>query len=374
MLANASKPTFSSSPDDSLAAPDVYGIRNGSGTINNTPGNSSPITSKFTQSLLGSKVSAITATDLGKITYPTAASVLSSLPALKLPALPNLGSLPAAATSRASGILGGSAVSSLRSVTGQASSLLGKALTVAGPIIAQAGGVTKLISDVKAGNALVIANVINGLTKAPAIPVNFKDPSSVVNSVVGLVSASSKAGIPNVLPNILSSVTTGNKDIASITNRLLPIVAKTADMPMLNTLATNNPKGAILAMAPNALSYVSNAFKKPEDGIAARVSAVTPTPLAVPTMQSITSTFAAVDPKWNFATKEGSSTPVGNVSVINKGSNDFKETITAGAIASTNPLDKEMLLGTMFPSTNNQTATINALQQSNTAAFLGTGN
>lgn len=369
MLANAIKPTFGSTPDENLAAPDVYGLRSSGGTINESSGGTQPgKLSEIGKSLLGSSVKPITASELGNIKYPTVPGLLNGLPKVNVPSLPAL-SVPA--VNKASSLLGNSSVGNIKNLTGSAAGIMAKALTAVTPMIVQNGGISKVVDGIKSGNANVIGGVINSLTKAPVSPMNFKDPKALVGSVVGLVTTSSKLGIPNTLPNVISGLTTGKKDMANITSALLPIAAKTTDIPMLNTLANKNPQGALLAIAPTALSMVSSQFKKPTDNIAAKVSAYTPPQLPVTTLNNITSTFSSVDNNWNFGTKEGSSTPVPNVSVISAGSNDFKETIKAGAMASTEPLDKNLLLGTMFPSTNNDSAAIAKLQNSNSVAAIG---
>lgn len=366
MLATANKPSFGNFNEEDLAATDVYSVKKSTGTINNLPVKPDDVSDK-TRSTLGDRVKPITAEDMGNIKYPTVTAVL---PGIKAIGIPSISSLPAASIAKSNMALGTSSLNGIKALTGSVAGVMAKALTVAGPILAKTGGITNLVSGIKAGNANILGTVINGMTKAPSSPISFKDPASLISSVVGLTGAGAKLGLGNVLPNVLSGVTAGKTDLLGISKGLLPMIGKTANIPMLGSLANVTSKGGLLAMAPGILTNISSNFKAPDVSAVARLGKEAAGVTAMSSLQSISSTYTATDPNWNKGLL--GPLPVPNVAVVASGSNDFKNEVKAGAVASTNPDDKALLYGTMFPSTNNN-STLAQVKQSNPGVYVATG-
>lgn len=321
---------FSSGAQDSYRAVDVY-TQSGKGTISSYQDTSSAPSSSGLGSLFGGgttgfSLSTVDALKTAQNTVAYGKGVMS--------ATDNKSALD-----RAIGSMG-SLASNLRSAPGglQASLLSGIGSTQ--NIYATIGNVT---SRLKSGNLPDIRslsgmiNSVAGQTNPPLL--NINDNNSIVGLTAGLVQQACRSGIPNSFSALTKNLTSNPTLLAGVVNKVMPTITKTGNVRQLKDVVSVAPV-EVKASAPNILSDFSFNYQK-DDGTVGT---------AVTDFSDIKSTYSAIDPSWNTATREGGTAT--DLSCFAKASPDMKDTLKIGALNSTDPNDKLYLLADHIPNTD----------------------
>lgn len=406
--------SFMSDPDDTLATPDVYNIDSGD-VINNLPKISDSQIAEENKLLEdGMRGGAAMAEGLplkkdsllsGGASLLGGASASSSGLLTKakdaasgaLNAIGGIGGLakiagaalgPSLLTRLGAGSMTGIPGLSGTNLTSLASTLAGNAVpggfskSLNAPIVSNLGSVASFggaSSLVAPGNLLpsyqmgsVLNNVMGGSN-----PMSIVDKDSSVRLISSLASSAMSAGIPKSFSQV-SSLAGGN---SSILSQAAGIVLKSASSSgniagMRDvTSVFPGPGGAstLFAGSPNVLTDASRNYKKPLP----IGTTVYNGPAVSQDYTDTMDTFSSINPSWKSTDRlvpDPTSQTGGmitetslNINVLRNGNDDFKNMMTRGAMQSSVPEEKFMVVASAFPSSSPESSLRSSFPQTVTS-------
>jgi hypothetical protein len=250
----------------------------------------------------------------------------------------------------AKGLQGGNLLSKLGSVSSLLSgplsklnpSLLGSVLSGvrdSGSIVSTIDGVSRTIKGGNLSNISSISGALNSLSNNSGLA-TITDKVANIGAMAGLVKTSCENGIYNTFGTATKAL--DNIDsVNAVANKCSESVAFNSDIGSFKTMGATTSPGSLIAYDPSILDKFSTNYTSPPAGDKVKEYA------------DINGAFGSIKPDW---TKSVVMTPVGpeqvtDVTVIQNGSKDIQKVIKTGAMASTNPDDKLLIVGTVFKPT-----------------------
>jgi hypothetical protein len=296
MVARLAKTTFSTGPNDVLAAVDAY-LKKDSGVTNAIKDISDLFSANSLSVLKGGNLlnskelkSLITGVDVltGKIKINPEAllkGVIASNPDL---------------------------VSSLR---GLGDDLQTKLLSGVGvsDITATLQGISKSIGIADLSTLTGVGSMVNSLSNGN-FPISFVDKTGLTSLATSLIKQASSLGIPDTFTAFTASIT-DTKMLGDIAKQLIPSLITGSSSNLLKSIA-NSPIGKnIIKQVPNLITeYIGN-YKKPAEIDQAQ---------AKEEYETIDGSFEQMSPEWKQCTREDYEKPV-NLSLLEKVTSDFKD-------------------------------------------------
>lgn len=169
---------------------------------------------------------------------------------------------------------------------------------------------------------------------------------SLANLVSGLVGQGSKVGVSGVFTQ-LRPVLTNQAQVTSVVQGCWSDVCSSSSVNTMKEFAVDPL--AVQAIDKNALTDFSGLFKQPANCTAADYRS---------SFTDLTTTYTSIDPSWNtkeILNPDGEIVDrVSDMTVAMQGSQDFKKTLSIGALASTNADDKLYLVANAYEAPNPQ--------------------
>lgn len=395
--------TFIASPEDTLAAPDVYEIQSdavindlpvpasisntsdianellgGKSMLSSLPGLNS-LTSISGNTIMSSEVFAngMTLTSISKKVSDTVSGGSSSslLDSIKnvgssmlkaaggingIKAIAN-GSGPSLLTRLESGALTGIAglassnLSSLKSVLNNSSmpaqvkQLLSSAIPTTLGAYNINGNSSNRISTSQLSSSYQMGSLINSVLGTNTTSIVDKDATSRLMS--GLVMGGMSSGIPNSFSSVLPLAGGDNKIIASVAQAAFKYGAGTGNISALKNVVASAEASTLTGMVQGAIKSFSTNYN----------------PSSITTMSTsdrkvdfgdLSSTLGTLDTKWmrddkyvldSITQQPTLEYPVVNISSAREGSRDFATTMQVGAISTTDPDLKYFAMASAFP-------------------------
>jgi hypothetical protein len=250
----------------------------------------------------------------------------------------------------AKGLQGGNLLSKLGSVSSLLSgplsklnpSLLGSVLSGvrdSGSILSTIDGISRTIKGGNLSNINSISGALNSLGNNSGIA-TITDKAANIGAMAGLIKTSCENGIYNTF-GIATKSLDNIDSVNAVANKCSESVAFNSDIGSFKAMGASTSPGSLIAYDPSILDKFSTNYTSPPAGDKVKEYA------------DINGSFGTIKPDW---TKSVVMTPVGpeqitDVTVIQNGSKDMQKVIKQGAIASTNPDDKLLIIGTVFKPT-----------------------
>lgn len=328
MTLQLAKPSFATGPQDNLATQDVYGPVP-SGVVNRIP-NLSTQYDVDSLGVLRGGLSVANSLPLFSNTSSYGAPVWDkvTLTARLLASNPTL-------------------LNTFRSLTDSTVSAIGSLIptgvsdAVGDAVRATVNGVSQLVSSANLTDMASVGKLINDVTGSSTYGVY--DPQAQAGLVAGVIQDASRYGIPNSYGSMIQTVGDPytRRRVAALS---LPTIVQTSDVHSLSTMSDTLPPGGVNMLNPSTISDFSRQYSHPLGASATERNTQYTT-----TMQ----TFRKVDSNWDKCSRE---TTAGtdealDLTQLQEGSTDFKETLDAGAPYSNNDDEQLYRLVHVYPPT-----------------------
>ncbi|BDD79563.1 hypothetical protein [Burkholderia phage FLC9] len=248
----------------------------------------------------------------------------------------------------------GNIVDSVNSGISMAEGAIGDAVgTVAGEVYADLNGVVQQISSAAAEGLAAVGACINTLGVNGSF--SIADSGAKIGLYAGLIQTSCGYGMQGTFGSLMATVTDRNI-LGAVTMRVIPSIVNGSDVKSLLQIGLTLGSRQAYAYSPNLLSNFSAQYTTPlGTSSSGNVDYASQ-------FQDTMDAYNAIDSDWSTLNRQTTITdengndvtqndPAFNLNAISNGSTDFQKMVQQGAMASTDPSDKLMLLANQVQQT-----------------------
>ena len=339
MSVNLASPTFVTGAKAEVAAADVYGL-NSSVKINSistptpAPEGLSSLVSSSTSTLKEKLTSSLSFVNDSLKIARSATSVLSIGSAL-LKGKGDLLSRIASAAPQLANSIKGFPLSSISEILGSVGSVSGALVKVDG-----------IANRIGKGNYSEITNLGSSINTITGRKDTFEilDSAASIGALSGVCESAVRRGIPNsfaALSGTLNDIDSVNR----MAGKTVGTVLKNSDSSSLMCMAKDTSPGAIKMMRPDVVEGFSSNYTLPEGTLNSQLSGM---------FTEYKGGLKRLDPDAVSTTRQNDDEegPIVDLSNIQRSSPDFFKVVKKGAMSSSLPEDKLLLLAPSFPATN----------------------
>jgi hypothetical protein len=248
----------------------------------------------------------------------------------------------------------GNVVDSVNSGISMAEGAIGDAVgTVASEVYADLNGVVQQVSSAAAQGLSAVGACINELGVNASF--SIADSGAKIGLFAGLIQSSCGYGMQGSFGSLMASVTDRNI-LGAVTMRVIPSIVQGSDVKSLLQIGLTLGSRQAYAYSPNILANFSSQYSTPlGTGASGNVD-------YSGAFQDTMAAYSAVDPDWATLNRQTTITDENgndltqtdaafNLNAVANGSQDFQTMVQQGAMASTDPNDKLMLLANQVQQT-----------------------
>lgn len=203
------------------------------------------------------------------------------------------------------------AASSLNGLPTEINDIMAKPMGVTN-VLATVNNVTSSIKDYTAQTVKKVGNLLTSAAGVPNNVLSIVDQNNMASAGANAVLAATKVGIPNAYSIMAGSMSNAPNALRNMTKQILPTVATTAAVGLLENVADGPVAKEVKSMMPTLIPQFVRNYKNAE-GIAAR---------ALPQVANrILTSFNKIDPQWEEIPQGQKTTP------LIESSEDFKQLV-----------------------------------------------
>lgn len=319
-------PTFISGPRDDLATADVYSQTQSDLVINSIQ-----------------KLTSFTGSG-GSNVLRGGAALLAQLPIIK--GLTASGGLAISKENLIARLIAGSGslVSSIRNMSGDLATSVGRNLPESSTVVTSVGGIAARVDSAQIGNLRSLGDTINQVTQNDNA-FSITDRGAQVGLYSGIIQEATKYGIPNSFGSLMAGVQ-DQYVVQKVATAVLPTLIGRSDLASLKAISTVLPPGAVQMSYPSTVRDFSRQYQAPEGTTQLESNA---------TYAELMDAYDDIDPDWNTCTREledGTSEDVVSIVNLQNSSADMHRMIVVGAQTATTTDEKLNVLATVIPATS----------------------